>query len=185
MWWVDSMPGLTRGEIMSRIGSGIKKNRFERRGHNWLCGMKVKHRMQPKIIGKPDVQVFLKHAGFYIFLDGCFWHMCPRHYKRPKSNRKFWINHIEKSNNRRELMRKTLPYRWIRVWEHDMNLAAFKNIINKEVGKMETNSKGKKTIDMIKSGHNDKEIIEKVGTTKNSVAWYRNKIKKEGNSKWQ
>lgn len=42
----------------------------------------------------PDVQVA-------IFVDGCFWHGCPRCYQSPKNNARFWQSKIE-GNKRRD-----------------------------------------------------------------------------------
>jgi DNA mismatch endonuclease (patch repair protein) len=30
-----------------------------------------------------------------IFIDGCFWHGCPEHGNRPRTNRKYWNAHID------------------------------------------------------------------------------------------
>lgn len=116
-----------RSEIMSGIQGGLNNNRMERKVHNWLKGRRIRHKMYPKVDGSPDV--YLKDANIYLFLDGCFWHCCPEHYRRPKSNQRFWIPHLEESNARREKRRKKLPYNWVRIWEHDIKTEAFKQII--------------------------------------------------------
>jgi len=51
------------------------------------------------------------------------------HYRRPKTRKKFWIPHVEESNARREEKRATLPYRWVRIWEHDVSSGDFEGII--------------------------------------------------------
>src|ERR1043166_2862372 len=38
--------------------------------------------------GKPDF-VF-RTERMAVFVDGCFWHGCPRCYRRPKSNQVYW-----------------------------------------------------------------------------------------------
>lgn len=35
-----------------------------------------------------------------VFVDGCFWHGCPRHGRRPKSKKKFWNEKIERNQAR-------------------------------------------------------------------------------------
>jgi len=45
-------------------------------------------RRNQKIFGKPDF-VFQK-LKLAVFVDGCFWHGCPKHCKIPASNRPFW-----------------------------------------------------------------------------------------------
>ena len=58
-----------------------------------------------------------------MFVDGCFWHGCPRCYTRPKTNRKFWDAKFTRSYARdrqvnREL--RKLGWRVLRIWEHDL-----------------------------------------------------------------
>jgi len=60
-----------------------------------------------------------------VFVDGCFWHGCPRHYTKPANNRDFWRRKLEANRARdrrvnREL--KRLGWRILRIWEHDLRL---------------------------------------------------------------
>lgn len=69
--------------------------------------------------GRPDF-AFLKHK-VAIFVDGCFWHGCPKCYTRPKTNRAFWDKKREDNMARdrrvsREL--RTRGWKVIRIWEH-------------------------------------------------------------------
>jgi len=51
---------------------------------------------QPKnIFGNPDF--INKKSKIIVFIDGCFWHKCPRCYKEPKSNREYWLPKLEKN----------------------------------------------------------------------------------------
>jgi DNA mismatch endonuclease, patch repair protein len=69
---------------------------------------------------RPDI-VFsrLKVA---VFVDGCFWHGCPEHGTRPKTNPSYWAAKI--ARNRTRDARNTAALRgagWIviRAWEHE------------------------------------------------------------------
>lgn len=117
-----------RSEIMSKIH---QPTRIEVAVHDWLTEQSIEHEMYPKVEGNPDIRI----GETYIFVDGCFWHCCPEHYRRPKSNQKFWISHVEESNKRREERRSKLPYRWIRIWEHDVRNGKFKKIIHRILSK--------------------------------------------------
>lgn len=57
-------------------------------------------RRHSAIFGKPDF-VFPK-SRVALFVDGCFWHGCPRCYSAPKSSAEFWRSKIER-NIRRDL----------------------------------------------------------------------------------
>jgi DNA mismatch endonuclease (patch repair protein) len=77
-------------------------------------------RNQP-VIGKPDF-VF-RSLKTVVFVDGCFWHSCPRHKRVPKDNRAFWKAKLDRNVARdrevnRELRRR--GWRVVRVWEHDL-----------------------------------------------------------------
>lgn len=73
------------------------------------------------LFGKPDF-VFAKEK-LAIFVDGCFWHGCPRHASMPKSNSAFWRMKIAGNRKRdREVRRalRTKNWRVLRIWEHDL-----------------------------------------------------------------
>ena len=77
---------------------------------------------QPKnIYGKPDF--IHRKEKIAVFIDGCFWHKCPKHYQDPKTNRKFWKNKINKNTERdKQVVKKLKKDRWrvLRIWEHDI-----------------------------------------------------------------
>jgi len=76
---------------------------------------------QPKIYGKPDFAN--KKEKIAVFVDGCFWHKCPKCFKAPKTNKKFWDEKIEKNTGRDKKVTKHLRkdgWRVIRIWEHDL-----------------------------------------------------------------
>jgi len=70
--------------------------------------------------GKPDFAFpKLKVA---IFVDGCFWHFCPRCTKKnPKQNVKYWIEKKRRNKSRdRKVSHQLHAKGWIvlRFWEH-------------------------------------------------------------------
>ena len=110
-----------RSEVMSRIRSRGNKD-------TELAMIKLfrQHRItgwrrNQKVFGKPDF--LFRRSRLAIFVDGCFWHGCPRCYRRPKSNRKFWDAKIARNRERdlkvnREL--RKLGWRVLRFWEHGL-----------------------------------------------------------------
>ncbi|MBI1972510.1 very short patch repair endonuclease, partial [Candidatus Woesearchaeota archaeon] len=79
---MDFLTKKERSKRMSLIRSRWTKQ--ETKVHNMLKGNKIKHKMHPKLPGNPDVLINNKRA---VFLQGCFWHKCPIHYKKPSSNK--------------------------------------------------------------------------------------------------
>lgn len=116
----DRMTKEQRSYIMSRIGG--KWTLPERELHNHLKGNNIKHMMHPKIDGNPDA--VLKEKNVTIFVDGCFWHGCPKCYSEPTSNVDFWRDKVRKNRERDKRHTAELKRRgWkvIRFWEHEMD----------------------------------------------------------------
>ena len=79
-------------------------------------------RYQPKIFGKPDFA--LKKLKIAIFIDSCFWHKCPKHFRKPNSNISYWKPKIKRNVERAKEVNKILRkdgWKVIRFWEHDIN----------------------------------------------------------------
>lgn len=73
------------------------------------------------LLGKPDF-VFPKHR-LAVFVDGCFWHGCPRCYTQPKNNTEYWCTKIRRNSLRdRRNMRLLRAKGWhaMRIWEHSL-----------------------------------------------------------------
>ena len=73
------------------------------------------------LVGKPDF-VFPK-VKQAVFVDGCFWHGCPAHYREPRGNAAFWREKIARNRQRdksvgRELRRR--GWKVLRIWEHEL-----------------------------------------------------------------
>lgn len=112
-----------RSEVMSRIrGRGNKDTELAlikllRRHH--IAGW----RRNQSVFGKPDF-VFPK-ARLALFVDGCFWHGCPKHCSTPASNRAFWKKKLAANKARDRRVNQTLRkagWRVLRLWEHDLSM---------------------------------------------------------------
>lgn len=110
-----------RSEVMARIrGRGNKNTELA------LIGIFRTHditgwRRGSKLIGKPDF-VFPK-LRMAVFVDGCFWHGCPLHATKPRSNAAFWRRKIATNQARDRLVSRALRaqgWRVLRIWEHEL-----------------------------------------------------------------
>jgi DNA mismatch endonuclease (patch repair protein) len=73
------------------------------------------------VIGKPDF-IFPK-SRLAVFVDGCFWHGCPRHATRPKGNAAFWQRKLSRNKLRDRQVNRTLRqsgWHVLRIWEHEL-----------------------------------------------------------------
>lgn len=87
---------------------------------------------QPKMEGHPDFAN--KKIKIAIFVHGCFWHKCPKHYKEPTSKREYWFPKIEKNvlrDKKNKKLLETKGYKVIKIWEHEI-----KKDIKKALGKI-------------------------------------------------
>ena len=58
-----------------------------------------------------------------IFVDGCFWHGCPKHGTTPLNNRAFWFKKLTRNKDRDRLVTRALRqdgWRVLRIWEHEL-----------------------------------------------------------------
>ena len=110
-----------RSAVMSRIrGRGNKATELV------LMQLLRRHgvtgwRRNQKVFGRPDF--LFRRERLALFVDGCFWHGCPKHCKIPAGNRAFWRNKFAANKARdrrvnRELRR--LGWQVVRIWEHDL-----------------------------------------------------------------
>ncbi|MGY8652882.1 MAG: very short patch repair endonuclease [Verrucomicrobiia bacterium] len=73
------------------------------------------------IFGKPDF-VFRK-TRIAVFIDGCFWHGCPKHCRMPATNRDYWERKIGRNLERdKKVKRELRKAGWtvVRIWEHEL-----------------------------------------------------------------
>lgn len=67
-----------------------------------------------------------------VFVDGCFWHVCPIHGSLPKANREWWAAKLEANVDRdRETDRLLSMAGWrvVRIWEHESPQLALRRIL--------------------------------------------------------
>ena len=79
-------------------------------------------KMHPKaVIGHPDFYFPVKRIA--IFVDGCFWHGCPRCGHLPKTNHNFWSAKIARNRQRDARQGSVLArdgIQALRIWEHEL-----------------------------------------------------------------
>ena len=128
---------------MSQIKSRDTKPELTLRKLLYSSGLRNYRLHSKKIIGKPDI--IFPRLKIIIFIDGCQWHKCKKHYVPPKTNIAFWLIKINRNIKRDIIVDKQLKklgWKVIRVWEHDLK----KNKINQRLS------------DIIKSIKNGKNV---------------------------
>jgi DNA mismatch endonuclease, patch repair protein len=90
---------------------------LHRRGHRFRKNLRIG-------IGasavRPDIVFTRRRVA--VFIDGCFWHCCPVHGTRPRSNVAYWDAKLRSNVERDERTTALLSeagWRVVRVWEHE------------------------------------------------------------------
>ncbi len=120
---VDIYPKLKRSEIMSRIRGRDNETTEQRMTSLFKTCRITGWRRNFVLFGKPDF-VF-RGARVAVFVDGCFWHGCPKpkHAPQPKSRTEWWANKLARNRARDLLVNRTLRksgWSVVRVWECDL-----------------------------------------------------------------
>jgi|ERR1035441_8571135 DNA mismatch endonuclease (patch repair protein) len=115
----DVLTAAQRRLCMSRIRGRNTRPEVALRSALFRRGLRF--RIHPRLPGRPDI-VF-SGARLVIFVDGCFWHGCPKHATAPKANAGFWRRKLMRNVKRDSEVNSELRgagWRVYRVWEHEI-----------------------------------------------------------------
>ncbi|MDX3099036.1 very short patch repair endonuclease [Streptomyces sp. ME19-03-3] len=93
-------------------------------------GLRYRVNAQPLPELRRTADLVFPRAHVAVFVDGCYWHGCPDHYRPAMKRSHFWRDKIQGNQARDADTNQRLQERgWtvVRVWEHeDPNVAADK-----------------------------------------------------------
>lgn len=126
---VDTFSKEIRSKIMSKVQRNSEPEQVLRKALFRLgYRYSLKYRFK-ELNFKPDVVMVSRKTC--VFIDGCFWHRCPKCYRPPKSNKSYWTSKIERNVERDSEQNRYLKkngWKAIRVWEHDVRKNLDKSI---------------------------------------------------------
>ena len=117
---MDRVTKEQRSRIMSSIRG--KDTKPEMRLRRALHAEGLRYRIRKQLPGRPDI-VF-GPARLAVFVQGCWWHRCPKHFRMPESNVDFWRAKFDRNVERdRQVATKLRRMGWsvLHIWEHDVN----------------------------------------------------------------
>lgn len=126
---MDKISKEKRSEIMSRIRGSDTKPELALKPHLELMGFAYQAKIDS--IKIDFIHEFHKIA---IFVDGCFWHVCPLHGTMPGSNTNYWIPKLRKNIETDHKVNETLikaGWRVIRIWEHNIKKDSVESVISR------------------------------------------------------
>lgn len=121
---VDCFTKVKRSQIMKSVKSSRNTSTEQKLINEFKLNNITGWRRNYKLFGKPDF-VF-PHLKKVVFTDGCFWHGHDCRNTKPKSNKRYWANKIERNKNRDKMVNKILKQKgWdvIRIWECQLRKA--------------------------------------------------------------
>jgi DNA mismatch endonuclease (patch repair protein) len=79
---------------------------------------------------RPDIAFTARRVA--VFVDGCFWHVCPEHGTKPAANTWYWGPKLERNVERDRAADAALTaagWRVVRIWEHEPIEAAVQAVL--------------------------------------------------------
>ncbi|MEJ3404783.1 very short patch repair endonuclease [Rathayibacter sp. YIM 133350] len=118
MSWASS-EGSRRSMLANRGRDTSPELAVRRRIH--AMGLRYRVDFAP-IGGRRRADIVFTKQRVAIFIDGCFWHGCPRHATLPKRNADYWVPKLQRNMQRdRETDEALREASWtaLRFWEHE------------------------------------------------------------------
>jgi DNA mismatch endonuclease (patch repair protein) len=101
------------------------------RSQLYALGLRYRVSARPIPTARRTADVVFTGARVAVFVDGCYWHGCPDHYRPATRNTEFWSEKIG-ANRQRDVQVNCLleqaGWQVIRVWEHEDPSAAARRI---------------------------------------------------------
>jgi DNA mismatch endonuclease, patch repair protein len=69
---------------------------------------------------RPDIVFTARKIA--VFVDGCFWHVCPQHGRQPTTNEWYWTPKLRRNMDRDRIADQSLAaagWQVVRLWEHE------------------------------------------------------------------
>lgn len=98
-----------RSRTMSRVRGRDTKPEMALRQAVFAAGGRYRTHVRD-VPGWPDL--CSKTARVAVFVDGCFWHACPRHFRMPNRNHDYWAAKIGRNKLKRAHVREALRDEW-------------------------------------------------------------------------
>jgi DNA mismatch endonuclease (patch repair protein) len=80
---------------------------------------------------RPDIVFTARKVA--VFVDGCFWHVCPEHGRQPTTNEWYWTPKLKRNMDRDRAANDALRaagWTVVRIWEHEPLPTAVRAVVD-------------------------------------------------------
>jgi DNA mismatch endonuclease, patch repair protein len=120
---VDSLSRQTRSRVMTQVRSQRNRSTEWRvRATLMRAGIRGWKLTPSSLPGKPDFVFPVERL--LVFVDGCFWHGCPKCKRTPHTNVGYWGPKIQRNRERDRINNHILArggWKVVRLWEHQLS----------------------------------------------------------------
>lgn len=112
---------------MSRLGQRDTKPELAIRSELHRRGFRFRVDRAPIKGLRSRADIVFGPARIAVYVDGCFWHSCPEHGTKPRSNADWWEQKLSRNRERDlETDRVLKSHGWgvVRIWEHEDPVSA-------------------------------------------------------------
>lgn len=112
----------TRRIMQANVGRETEPDRVLRR-EIYRRGMRFWKYRRPVTAVRCEADIVFPRQRVCVFVDGCFWHGCPVHFRTPKTNSEWWSEKIaaNRTRDRRQATHlREAGWYVVRVWTHDL-----------------------------------------------------------------
>ena len=115
------------------LGCRSRDTRPEKALRSLLHAMGLQFRVctRPVAQVRRTADVVFTKTRVAVFMDGCFWHGCPEHYRVPRTNTSYWVDKISGNQMRdrqTDALLQDAGWTVVRVWEHEDTLNAARTV---------------------------------------------------------
>jgi DNA mismatch endonuclease (patch repair protein) len=111
-----------RRQIVINVRSSRRKEAQTGNRKSGIGNLKLIGASSPRLL-RVKVDFVFRQVRLALFVDGCFWHGCPKHATWPAHRAAWWRHKIEGNKTRDRLVNRVLRragWKVVRIWEHEL-----------------------------------------------------------------
>ncbi|WP_460705313.1 very short patch repair endonuclease [Myceligenerans halotolerans] len=94
-------------------------------------GLRYRVDQRPLVELRRKADIVFTRIALAVFIDGCYWHGCPEHYRQPSAHVEYWSAKIAGNVARdADTNARLAEAGWtvLRIWEHEEPIAAARRV---------------------------------------------------------